>query len=282
MVIFTGSMFKNSKYGSKIEDRCWKMASKMMPFSIFYPPSSYSMGHRAPFLCDVRFKFAAKLAYECARRPGGGITEGADRVARDVARDVENQIQITLFALAIFDPVQNLLHPVAAFAAWAALAAGLVREESGKVQRRPHHAGGFIHNDHAARAEQASRRLDRFIVQINFFDFLGPQHGHGSATGNHAFEFFAARHATAILFKKLFERITHFQLVDAGLGDMTADAEELRPLAFLCANGGISRRGALNDPRQSGQRLDIVHHRRTTEKAMGRRKRRLQFRPAAA
>ena len=57
------------------------------------------LSHRAPFLCDVRFKFAAKFAYECARRPGGGITEGADRVARDVARDVENQIQVAVQTL---------------------------------------------------------------------------------------------------------------------------------------------------------------------------------------
>jgi len=61
----------------------------------------------------VRFEFAAKLAYECPRGPGGGITEGADRVARDVARMLRIRSN-HLVRLAIFDPVQNLLHPVAA------------------------------------------------------------------------------------------------------------------------------------------------------------------------
>src|SRR6476620_5308970 len=114
MVIFTGSMNLIFMSGRPcVLVRPNRADTQVRPYGL--------LSHRAPFLCDVRFEFAAKLAYKCARRPGGGITEGADRVARDVARDVENQIQITLFALAIFDPVQNLLHPVAAFPAWAEL-----------------------------------------------------------------------------------------------------------------------------------------------------------------
>src|SRR6266576_1601756 len=121
-MIFTGSMFKNSKYGSKIEDRRWKMASEMTPSSIFYPPSSYSTGHRAAFLCDMRLKFVAEFFYKRCRRHGRGIAEWTNRIAHDVAADVENQIEIGFFALAMFDAVKNLFHPVAALTARAALA----------------------------------------------------------------------------------------------------------------------------------------------------------------
>ena len=122
----------------------------------------------------------------------------------------------SLFALAMLDPVKNLFHPVAAFAARAALAAGLVGEKTGKVPRGPHHAGGFVHDDNAARTEQTARGLNRFIVEIYFFNLVGQQHGHRTAAGNDAFEFFAVGHAAAIFFEKFLERITHFQFVDAG------------------------------------------------------------------
>src|ERR1044071_4934428 len=261
MVIFTGSINLIYYVGATcVVARPNGAGTQVRPYG-FYG----LLSHRAPLLCDVRFKFAAKLAYECARRPGSGITEGADRVARDVARDVENQIQVTLFALAIFDPMQNLLHPVAAFAAWAALAAGLVREESGKVQRGPHHAGAFVHDDHAARPEQTARGLHGFVVEVHFVNLVGKQHGHPTAAGNDPFEFLAARHAAAIFFKKFFERIAHLHFINAGFRDMAADAEQLGAFAFFRAQSRIRCRAPFEDPWQRREGLDVVHHGRTTE-----------------
>src|SRR5262245_15381073 len=99
------------------------MVNKTAPSSILYPPSSDSACNRASFLSHMRLELVAKLADERARRPGSGIAERANRVARDIPGDVENQIQITFFAVTILNAVKNFLHPVAAFATWAALTA---------------------------------------------------------------------------------------------------------------------------------------------------------------
>src|SRR5262245_13021052 len=84
--------------------------------SSLYAHCAFPRGH-------VRFELVAVLADECARWPGSGIAERANRVARDVAGDVENQIQIIFFAVAILNAVKNFLHPVAALTAWTALTA---------------------------------------------------------------------------------------------------------------------------------------------------------------
>src|SRR5262245_3357071 len=120
MVIFTGSIGEDCGDGV-LEN--WSIA--------LHPSLHYSnttllhvlVSYRASLLGDVRFEFVAKLADKCARRPGSGVAERANRVARDVAGDVENQIQITFFAVTILNAVKDFLHPVAALAAWAALPA---------------------------------------------------------------------------------------------------------------------------------------------------------------
>ena len=77
------------------------------------------------------------------RRHRRRVAKRTDRIAHDVAADVENQIEIVLVAFAMLDAVKNLFHPVTAFAAWTALTAGFMGEKARKVPRGPHHAGAY-------------------------------------------------------------------------------------------------------------------------------------------
>ena len=112
---------------------------------------------------------------------------------------------------------------------------------------------------------EAARRLDGFVVEVHFVNFVGKQHGHRTAAGNDPFEFFSVGHAAAIFLEKFFQGITHFEFVHAGPADVAADAEELGPLAFFRAQRCIGRRAPFEDPGQGRERLDVVHHGRTTE-----------------
>src|SRR5437667_87081 len=83
-----------------------------------------------------------------------------------------------------------------------------------------------------------------------------------AAAGNHAFELSIVRNPAAIFIEKFFEGVTHVQLIDAGLADMAAHAEELRPLALLRADGGVRVSAVLDNPWERGQGLDVVDDRR--------------------
>src|SRR5215467_1823107 len=102
------------------------------------PPFHYSIipllhSHRASLFLDVRFEFVAIFLNKrcCGHRRR--ITEWANRIAHDVAADIENEIEIALLALALLDAAKNFFHPVTAFAARSALPAGLVGEKMCQV-----------------------------------------------------------------------------------------------------------------------------------------------------
>src|SRR5215471_15175315 len=251
------------------------------------PPFHYSIipllhSHRAFLFLDVPFEFVPIFVDKRRRGHGCGVPEWANRIAHDVAADIENEIEIALLAFALLDAAKNFFHPVTAFAARSALPAGLVGEKMCQVPCGANHTGAIVHDDHAAGTEEATRRLNGFVVQVYIFDFFATQHRHRSAAGNHTFELSAIRHPAAILFKKFFEWVPHDQLINARFVDMAADAEEFGAFAFFRAHGRVGSSTMIENPGQRCQRFDIVDDRRTAEEPVGRRKRRFDFWPASA
>src|SRR4030095_15440126 len=276
IMMFTGSIIEDWSNGML---ECWTIVPRP---SLHYSRTPSLHSHRAALFRNVRFKLVAVFLDKRRRRHGRRIAERTNRIPHDIATDVENQIEIALLARAVLDAAKNLFHPVTAFAARAALAAGLVGEKPSEVPRGVDHTRGIVHDDHSAGAEQASRRLDGLVIEIHLFDLLGAQHRHRSATRNDTLEFSAVGNSAAVFIEKLFEWIAHFHFVDTGLSYVTTDAEKFSPLALLRAHGRISRRPMFDNPGQRCQCLNIVDHRRTAEQAMGRRKRRLDLWPTSA
>src|ERR1043166_3626161 len=216
----------------------------------------------------MRFEFVAKFVYESRRGHCRRIAEGADRVAHDVAADVQNQLEIARFTFAIFNAVKNLFHPVAAFPTWAALAAGLMGIETSDIPGGSDHAGRLVHADDAARTQEAARGRDGFIVEVNVFNFFGPQHRHGAAAGYDTFELFTSGNAAAVLCEKFLERVAQLELIDAGAIDVAADAEEFRPFALFRPDRGVGGGAVFKDPWESRQGFYVIYDRRT-EKSKG-------------
>src|ERR1043166_8153366 len=202
----------------------------------------YSILYCAFLLCDVRFKLIAKFFNECRRGHGCRIAEETDRVAHDIAAYVEDQIKIARFPFTILDAVKDLFHPMATFAARAALAARFVGEETRDVPSCVHHAGRIVHDDDPTGTEQTAGRRHRFVIEVDLFDFLRPQHRHRGAAGNDGFEFSTVRDAATVFIEEFLKRITQVYFVNTGLCDVAADAEQLGSFALFRSNRRIRLR----------------------------------------
>ena len=82
-----------------------------------------SVSYRAASLDNVLLKFIPIFFYEGCGRHGGGIAKWTDRIAHNVAADIENEVHVALVTVTMLDAVKNFFHPVTTFPARAALAA---------------------------------------------------------------------------------------------------------------------------------------------------------------
>ena len=72
---------------------------------------------RAAAFAHVRFVLGPELLDRRQHRRGGGVAEGTERLAGDVVRDAEQQIDVRHRAVAAIDLVEDPQQPVAALAA---------------------------------------------------------------------------------------------------------------------------------------------------------------------
>src|SRR3954452_9090015 len=80
-------------------------------------------------MCDVIFVLVAEESDAALNQAGGGVTQWAERFAADIIADVQQQVDIFLFALTMLQTFQDLDQPVGSFAARCTLPAGLVAIE---------------------------------------------------------------------------------------------------------------------------------------------------------
>src|SRR3546814_13069583 len=78
---------------------------------------------------DPALHLRAEVADQTLDRPGGGISEGADRVAFDLPRDVEEHVDLLRAGVALHHPLHDPEKPACALAAGRALPAALMHVE---------------------------------------------------------------------------------------------------------------------------------------------------------
>src|SRR5689334_20241131 len=88
---------------------------------------------RAATLFDVGLVLVPEMLERRQHGRDSGVSERAERLARDVARNARQQVEIAHLAFAALDLLQDLVQPVGAFAARRALAARLVAIEVQKI-----------------------------------------------------------------------------------------------------------------------------------------------------
>src|SRR4030095_8399294 len=93
---------------------CWSMGVLSYKPILQYSNTPLLHSYRAALLRDVLLKLFAILFYKCRRRHCRGVAKWTNRVAHNVAANIENQFQISLASFALLDPAENLFHPVTA------------------------------------------------------------------------------------------------------------------------------------------------------------------------
>ena len=113
---------------------------------------------RRPAVCVPASNSSRKYCTARRDRAGRTVTEGAERPAQDVVADVEQLVDVVLGALAVLEPLQDLLQPVGALAARACTCRRTrARRSRSSAYGRAHHAGGLVEDLQRAGAEHRAR-----------------------------------------------------------------------------------------------------------------------------
>src|SRR5215467_2247930 len=94
--------------------------------------------------------------------------------------------------------------------------------------QEPHHARALADRDHTARAHRRAGGGERRVVERQLLDLLAGEHLGRDAAWNDRLDRTAAEAAAAVVENELLERITAFDLVDAGPRDVPRDRDEPR------------------------------------------------------
>ncbi len=154
------------------------------------------------------------------------------RLSRYQSGDILEQREIFHLPFAALDLLQNIEHPLRAFAARRTFAAGLVPVEPEQVFREPHHTRRVVEHDDAGRAEQRTRLRDaveaRFDIQL-----IGKEDWHRRASRDDRFQRATVPNASRVVEDQLPQRDLHRGFVHSGFLDVAADAIQLRPAVLL-------------------------------------------------
>ena len=209
------------------------------------------------FPLEMILKLVPPLLHDADRGQRRGVAERAERAPEHVLRKLVDQRDVFLAAAALVEAVEHLAQPRGAFAAGNAPAAGFVRVEMHDAARDVHHAGVFVHDHRAARAEHRADLGHRIVIHGDV-DFVGRKQRAGTAAGNHGFQFLAARHAARDFFDQPAQREAQGQFVNAGAIDVAGNRIEARAAIFRRAQSGIPFAAAANDRRNGAERFHVV------------------------
>src|ERR1700733_6592193 len=215
---------------------------------------------------EMIFELVAPFLDDADRGQRGGVAERAEGAPEHVFRQLVDQRNVFLSAGTCVEAVEHFLEPRRAFAAGDAPAAGFVRIEMHDAAGNVHHAGIFIHDHGAARAEHRADLGDRVEVHGDV-DLVGGKQRAGAAARNHGFQFLAASDAARDFIDQLAQRKTKRELVNAGTIHVAGNRIEARAAVFRRAQAGAPFPAFENDGGNGAERFGVVDHRGTAVQA---------------
>src|SRR5260370_16031152 len=132
-------------------------------------------------------EFVAPLLHDADGRQRGGIAERAERAPQHILGEVADKVDIFGTPEAGMEAIEHLAQPGGPFAAGNAPAAGFVRVEMHDAPRHVDHAGVFVHDYHAARAEHGAALGDGVVAHTNV-DLARPYLRAGAAARDDSFQ----------------------------------------------------------------------------------------------
>ena len=217
-------------------------------------------------VADVLDVFVAEVADGREHRVGRGLAQAAERRVLDHLAQVDEPLDVGLLAAAFADPVQDLEHPLRAYAARHALAARFFlhkfQEETGDVD----HAAILVHHDQAAGAHDRAEFRERLVVQGHVQVVLGNAAAGGPAHLR-GLELLARRGAAAHVVDQIAQGHADGHFHQAGILDCASQGEDLGAAALFRAVLGVPRAAVEDDRRHVGVGLDIVQERRFAPQA---------------
>src|SRR5579859_442775 len=217
---------------------------------------------RAEPAFQVCFKFAAPLVDDGHGRDGRGVAQWAKGAPQHVLGQVFDVVDVLAQPPAVVEAGKRLLEPVSAFAAGNAPAAALVLIELHDAQREFDHAGLVVDDDNATRAQELAALAEGVKIHVHLVCFFSRENEGGRSAGNHGFQFASVGNAATHVVDHFFKRITQRQFVNAGLVDMSAQAEEARAAVLRRAVIGKLLPARQNNVGDRSNGFDVVDDRR--------------------
>ena len=119
----------------------------------------------AVLVADVLDVLLAEVADRREHRVRRGLAQAAQRRVLDHFAQVDQPLDVGLFAAALADAVEDFQHPLGAHAAGDALAARFFLDEFEEEAGDVDHAAILVHDDQAAGAHDRAEFGERFVVQ---------------------------------------------------------------------------------------------------------------------
>src|SRR5579883_2255991 len=238
------------------------------------------LGRLSGMLLQILFKLVAKLGDEASGRHCSRIAERAESAAEHVGCKLANEIDIRRNATAFVEARQNLFQPGRALTARNAPAAALVRIELDGAQRDRDDVGVFIEHDDAARTRHGLGFGQRVEI-VGDVALIRAQTRRGGTARNDRLQLFAITHATADFIDDAHDGKAHRQFVDAGLFDMTRDADQTCAAVFGCTELGVPGAAVAEDHRNGRKCLAVVENGGRLKRANDSREGRFQSRHTA-
>src|SRR5215467_4634528 len=202
-------------------------------------------------------KLAAPFFHDADRGHRCRISERAECAAQHVLREVGDEVDVCFATETGVKALERLAQPGGSFAARDAPATGLVRVEVHDAASHVHHAGVFVHYDHATGAQHRAGFGDRIVVHGDV-NFVGGEKRAGASTGNDGFQFLAVCDAARHFVNELFHVHSERDFVNAGLFDVTCDAEHARAAIFRRPAVGIGFTAFANDGWDGAEGFHVV------------------------
>src|SRR5450759_1180533 len=125
-----------------------------------------ALARRAAPLADVRVQLIAEVAQGSEHRVGRRSTESAERAFHDVARELLQQLEVSLTSISLSDALQSFQHALGAQPTGHALAARLVLRELQEEARQVDHAVGVVDHHEATGADDGARGAELLVGDL--------------------------------------------------------------------------------------------------------------------